>query len=292
MDALKLLETLENNSVDLVLTDPPYYKKLDVAWDNQWKTIDNYLIFIDQIVRECERVMKMNGTLYIFASPDMSWHVEGVVRKYFNVINHIRWANKNSASLRCCKENLRKYINNSEEIIVAEKFTYFLYKPIQIYLLNSIKGVNITKSEANKLCGVNGTCGNYFLEYRWSMPPKIYYNRLKKIIDLQIYPDIMEEYDDLYQEYEILKKTKRIFKLSNKVQYNNTWMFKEAGKKKNRHLCQKPDDLIEHIINVSSNENDLIIDMFSGSCVVSKMCEKMNRKFIGCDIDDSFFNSL
>ena len=43
MDALELLQSLDDNSVDLILTDPAYYKLVNIAWDKQWKTKDDYL---------------------------------------------------------------------------------------------------------------------------------------------------------------------------------------------------------------------------------------------------------
>ena len=43
IDAIELLQSLDDKSVDLILTDPPYYKLLKVDWDNQWKTKDDYL---------------------------------------------------------------------------------------------------------------------------------------------------------------------------------------------------------------------------------------------------------
>ena len=37
IDALELLKTLDDKSADLILTDPPYYKLLNVSLDEQWK---------------------------------------------------------------------------------------------------------------------------------------------------------------------------------------------------------------------------------------------------------------
>ena len=121
-DALQLLQSLDDKSVDLILTDPPYYKLLNIGWDKQWKTKDDYLNWLEIIVKECQRVLKDNGSFYMFASSEMSWYVEGVIRKHFNVLNHIRWADKESCAKRCSRKQLRRYINNSEEIIFAEQF--------------------------------------------------------------------------------------------------------------------------------------------------------------------------
>ncbi len=47
---------------------------------------------------------------------------------------------------------------------------------------------------------------------------------------------------------------------------------------------QKPEALLERIIQVSSNENDLIADFFSGSGTTLAVAEKLGRKWIGSDL--------
>jgi DNA modification methylase len=47
---------------------------------------------------------------------------------------------------------------------------------------------------------------------------------------------------------------------------------------------QKPEALLERIINASSNEGDLIADIFCGSGTALAVAEKLNRKWIGCDL--------
>jgi len=48
---------------------------------------------------------------------------------------------------------------------------------------------------------------------------------------------------------------------------------------------QKPLELIERIIKSSSNENDLVADFYLGSGTTAIACKKLNRNFIGCDIN-------
>ncbi len=47
---------------------------------------------------------------------------------------------------------------------------------------------------------------------------------------------------------------------------------------------QKPVDLIERILSVSSNENDLLLDCFGGSGTTAVAAERMNRRWIVCDL--------
>lgn len=50
------------------------------------------------------------------------------------------------------------------------------------------------------------------------------------------------------------------------------------------YSTQKPEALLERIIKASSNENMLVADFFGGSGVCSAVANKLNRKFIHCDI--------
>lgn len=47
---------------------------------------------------------------------------------------------------------------------------------------------------------------------------------------------------------------------------------------------QKPESLLERIIQVSSNEGDLVADFFCGSGTTMAVAEKMGRRWIGCDL--------
>ena len=47
---------------------------------------------------------------------------------------------------------------------------------------------------------------------------------------------------------------------------------------------QKPEKLLKRIIKALTNENDIVLDFFGGSATTAAVCEKMNRKWIVCDI--------
>lgn len=52
----------------------------------------------------------------------------------------------------------------------------------------------------------------------------------------------------------------------------------------NEYATQKPEELLERIINASSNTNMLVADFFGGSGVAAAVANKLGRKFIHCDI--------
>lgn len=59
------------------------------------------------------------------------------------------------------------------------------------------------------------------------------------------------------------------------------------GKEKVNHPTQKPVKLIKHIINLVSNEGDVILDPFIGSGTTAVAALELNRDFVGIEIDDN-----
>lgn len=66
-DCLEFIRTLPENSVDLIVTDPPYFKVKPEGWDNQWKGDDDYLQWLDQCLAQFWRVLKPAGLLNVLA---------------------------------------------------------------------------------------------------------------------------------------------------------------------------------------------------------------------------------
>lgn len=50
------------------------------------------------------------------------------------------------------------------------------------------------------------------------------------------------------------------------------------------YQTQKPEALLQRIIKTSSNENDLVLDCFGGSGTTAIVAEKLNRRWISCDL--------
>ena len=70
IDCLQYLKTLGDNSVDMVLTDPPYAIGFDggKGWDSQWKTERDYLDWCDEWSRECVRVLKPGRMMVVWGT--------------------------------------------------------------------------------------------------------------------------------------------------------------------------------------------------------------------------------
>ena len=55
------------------------------------------------------------------------------------------------------------------------------------------------------------------------------------------------------------------------------------------HPTQKPVNLMEYLIEKSTNIGDLVMDCFSGSGSTAIGCYNTNRNFIGCELNKEFF---
>ena len=56
------------------------------------------------------------------------------------------------------------------------------------------------------------------------------------------------------------------------------------------HPTQKPVLLLEDLIKTFSNEGDTVVDLTMGSGSTGVACVNTNRKFIGIELDENYFN--
>lgn len=67
------------------------------------------------------------------------------------------------------------------------------------------------------------------------------------------------------------------------------WKFQRDCLKSNLHPTQKPVALLEELIKTFSNEGDIILDLTMGSGSTGVACVNTGRKFIGIELDDTYF---
>jgi site-specific DNA-methyltransferase (adenine-specific) len=108
-------------------------------------------------------------------------------------------------------------------------------------------------------------------------------------------------YNTQFEEFSIKSKHKgsRFSKINNngklEQEYTNNkrkkamkdvWnisILNSQAKERVGYDTQKPETLIERIIKSSSNEGDIVLDMFCGSGTTGVVAKKLNRKYILCD---------
>ena len=217
-DALVELKKLPNFSVDLIVADPPYNLGKDYG-----KTKDNlekkeYLEFSKEWLSECNRLLKPNGTIYIFMGIRFISYIYQILEDDLGLDfqNWIVWhytqglgkkkgfSSRHDDILVFSKGNSPKF--NLDDIRIPQKF----YRKI-----NNMRGANP----------------------------------------------------------------------------GNVWEFSHVhycNENRQDHPTQKPEGLIERIVLASSDENDLVLDPFSGSGTTLRVCQQLNRNGIGIEIHQEY----
>lgn len=67
-DASQLVGKLRPESVDLFLFDPPYYDIVGQKWDKQWKSVDDYVRWFEQLTMLCIPALKPHGSFIFFGA--------------------------------------------------------------------------------------------------------------------------------------------------------------------------------------------------------------------------------
>jgi site-specific DNA-methyltransferase (adenine-specific) len=65
-DTIAILPTLASDSAQIIIADPPYNIGKDFGNDSDKQPIDEYLIWCEKWIKECLRVLKPNGTMFIY----------------------------------------------------------------------------------------------------------------------------------------------------------------------------------------------------------------------------------
>ena len=63
-----------------------------------------------------------------------------------------------------------------------------------------------------------------------------------------------------------------------------------SNRKDNVHPTQKPVALMEYLVKTYTNEGETVLDFTMGSGTTGVACKNLNRKFIGIEKDEKYFN--
>lgn len=89
----------------------------------------------------------------------------------------------------------------------------------------------------------------------------------------------------------ILFMTKGLAKKINNCGTSNLISINNVKNKLHGHPTEKPVELMEILIENSSNEGDLVLDPFVGVGATAIACKNLNRNFIGCELDKTFYDT-
>tara|TARA_R110002111_G_scaffold251871_1_gene316454 strand:+ start:188 stop:1108 length:921 start_codon:yes stop_codon:yes gene_type:complete len=290
-DCLERMKEIESGSVDLIVCDPPYGTVKGIAdsdsiqhgmkgkteWDS---VIDTSIIMI-----EADRILRKNGKMCLFAQqPFTTELIAGAIPNLpFNY--SMIWEKDHFANALTAK---KAPLNYYEDILVFSKSKCYEAKnPLIDYAKSTISFIGLPMNELTSKT-------NRSLFYRVSdkdfcTPTLKTYNKLIDLFSI----DEMNGFKS-FTELAIINnnfnsKFCSVFNLWEGKKFKSN-ILKYKKDYDGFHPTQKPVLLLEDLIKTFSNEGDLIVDMTMGSGSTGVAAKNTNRKFIGIEMDEGYFN--
>ena len=286
-DALQILKSIPDNSVELIITDPPYHstKKENIIGDTAFKNDEEYLIWLDQFFLEWRRVLRPNGSVYCFCSSKMAAQIEVLLRKSFNVLTNITWTKPNDPGFdgwkqKAKKESFREWYDQSEHILFATPA--FPGNLFSSYFGNELrrwrKDAKMSMKDLAELIGAYGKVNHGGSVANWeagrNIPSEIQFSQLIEALQPHLaYP--LPRYNDVIRPFHITKNE----------EFTNVWQFPSVRPHRYKHPAEKPIQLLEHAIKASSYEGDIVLDCFAGSGSTAVAALKNDRLAVSIEID-------
>jgi len=270
-DGLEFLSTLANDSVDLVLTDPPYITSRETGMDKwkdhvelldssnknaksekQWQEYSKKLKFgeLFPATKDLQKeISKAKGNFIKYGS------IYG--KKYAVRTDYGKW----DSEFRM--EDLELFINHFYRVLKPGGTCIIFF---DIWKITPLK----TALESNKFKQIR------FLEWIKTNPQPLnskrnYLTNCREIALLGI------------------KKSKPTFNSS----YDNAiYKFPIQGGKNRIHPTQKSLPLFEELIKKHSKPKDLVLDCFLGSGTTAIAAHNTDRKFIGCEKSEEYYHKM
>lgn len=282
---------LPDQSVDLIIADPPYFEILG-DFDFIWDSFDDYLKDVEKWAIECKRVLKDNGTLFWYGDDKRIAYAQIIFDKHFNLLNNLVWHKGENFMGLNKSEGLRSFAPCTERILMYSNDKYNLTQcvyQIRDYIRSEVqksKGKIVLK-DINKALGTatnGGGVASACLSLDKSEPTmftKEMYQKLQK----WCYPYLRKEYEELRKEYEELRRPfSNFLDLNEVMRFNNESSLHTEYK----HPTRKPTKLTRALMLTCSKADALVLVPFAGSGTECAMAQKENRNFIGFEIDEKY----
>jgi adenine-specific DNA-methyltransferase len=290
-DCLDVLKSIPNQSVGLILTDPPYHatKKSNITGDTDFESDLHYLDWIRQLAAEWRRVIRGNGSIYVFCSPRLCGRIEDALRGPFRIYPSITWTKPNEPGFdgwkqKMDKEALRIWYPHSERIVfgdVAEDGNLFR-SPLANYLKILRKNCGLSTYDVTEIIGAYGRVNHGGAVSNWeagrNTPSRDQYRKMSKaFLDTRRVDEVLP-YDEVV----------RPFNADPSLPFTDVWDFPNIRPYKGKHPAEKPVELLTHIIRTSSNPGDIVLDCFGGSGSTAAAAVSTSRRSITIEVEPSW----
>ena len=244
-DSLSILSEIPPDSIDLIVTSPPYfgcrvYGNQDEGLGRESSPLE-YINNLYDYTQQFKRVLKPNGSLYIIIG-DVYFGCKGFSR------NKGKWSRKTDNHYK--KHDIEK-----------PDGAYLQYK--QLLMLPDRLAIKMQDS------------GKWILraDIIWEKPNPIPSHSNDRV--LPVYEHIFHFVKEQKYFFDY-KKIKEMNRHRNVIR-NNIEPYK-------KHQATFPESLVEPYILATSKENDIIMDPFGGSGTVATVAMRNNRRYISIDI--------
>jgi len=276
-DCIDELKKIPTGTVDLVISDPPYWKVIGEKWDYQWRTEKDYVEWSIKWISEVSRILRYGGTFYLFGYfrtlallvPYLE-EMELDLRQQILVDKGMR-----SVSGRATK-NYKLFPNTTESILFIIKDNKQFIKP---FLKGYQEKLGLSSKDINEALGVKSNGGGMWSIYTGKnvceqFPTRDLWEKLQTILKFDL------EYSKVAQTF------------NPEMGITDIWRDIDFYKENRVHPTQKPLSLIKRLIQASSNENDLVVDPFAGSGSTAIASLQLNRNYITIELDEQYYKEV
>jgi len=261
------------------------------AYRDTWgRGLDSYMQWLFETLIVLNELLCENGSIYVHLDSNMAPYAKVLLDEVFGndrFLNEITWRRKGGSALK----GMRAFSNATDTIIFYTKSaSEYVFKTIyasldQEYIDEHFTHVdeNGRRFQATVMRSPNPRPNLMYSYKGYKTPPNGW----------AVSRERMEELDRKGLLYFPDDKSKQIYRKIYLDEYpgqpvNNLWTdiatLKGASQEIVGYPTQKPEALLERIINASSNEGDLVLDCFCGSGTTAAVAEKLGRRWITCDL--------
>ncbi|MDM7988093.1 MAG: site-specific DNA-methyltransferase [Smithella sp.] len=259
------------------------------AYRDTWgKGIESYAHWFYETALLLKELLSNEGCIYVH----LDWHVMHYAKAimdevfgYENFINEIIWKRGNH------KKAEKKYSINHDTILFYSKSNSYKFKPqFTAYEEEYLNKYYPYKDKDGRRYQVQGMYGKgsgpalYFGNKLISPPPGLHWRWKQDKINQAMKDGIIV----FPRDGEGMPRFKDYLDTKSGVPVRTIWddIYEVNSQAIERvdYPTQKPESLLERILTVSSSEGDLALDCFGGSGTTAAVSEKLNRRWITCDL--------
>jgi site-specific DNA-methyltransferase (adenine-specific) len=260
MCGLEYLKTLDPNSIDLILTDPPYIISKSTGLDKHYNNVKyNEANDINEVKTEDEWT---------------NYKLQNAIEDDTHKSNYIKYGSIYGKKY-CVKTDYGSW-DSDFSLATLEKF-------IEIYYSKLKKGGTLIMFfDLWKITNLKDLLEKYnfkqlrFIEWIKTNPQprnsKVNYLTNTREIALLGVKDSNPTFNSSYD--------------------NGIYSYPLQGGKNRFHPTQKSLALFEELIKKHSNEGDIVLDTFLGSGTTALACKNTKRLFKGCEIDKTYYDKI